>query len=191
MISFYWWCHGQNYEVINTFVFWRTRGANFADIIKIIAIFIKIIFRDSKKVKRIRNYVSRCNLYFLSRDSYFLDLLWVRYNCAKFHHCGICVTDFREWAFFGPPLIREQPRKGPSWIALRRYVTIKTCQLNFPELLILGKYVKIRFKNWWSPCYFLSSRGQEIKILHKLNMRDCFVYILDFIFMALLAQKLI
>ena len=27
---------------------------------------------------------------------YFLDLLWVRYNCAKFHHCRICVTDFRD-----------------------------------------------------------------------------------------------
>ena len=26
----------------------------------------------------------------------FLDLPWVRYNCAKFHHCRICVTDFRE-----------------------------------------------------------------------------------------------
>ena len=121
----------KNYEVINTFVFWRTRVANFADIIKIMAIFIKIIFRDSKKFKRIRNYVPRCNLYFLSRDSYFLDLLWVRYNCARFHHCRICVTDFTKGAFFGPPLIREQPRKGPSWIGLRRYDTIKTCQLNF------------------------------------------------------------
>ena len=26
----------------------------------------------------------------------FLDLLWVRYNCAKFYHCRLCVTDFRE-----------------------------------------------------------------------------------------------
>ena len=41
--------------------------------------------------------------------------------------------------------------------------------LNFPELKerkIKGKenkYVKIRFKNRESPCYFLSSRGQKIK----------------------------
>ena len=27
--------------------------------------------------------------------------------------------------------------------------------LNFPELFIIGKYVKIRFKNFGSPCYFL------------------------------------
>ena len=26
---------------------------------------------------------------------YFLDLLWSRYKCAKFHHCRICVTDFQ------------------------------------------------------------------------------------------------
>ena len=42
---------------------------------------------------------------------YFLDLLWLRYNCAKFHHCRICVTDF-------VPPIREQLQKSPSWIGL-------------------------------------------------------------------------
>ena len=40
--------------------------------------------------------------------------------------------------------------------------------LNFPGLFIIGKYVKIKFENWESPCYFQSSRGQ------KLNIRDCF-----------------
>ena len=35
----------------------------FADIIKIVTIFIKTIFKDSGKVKRIRNYVSKSNLY--------------------------------------------------------------------------------------------------------------------------------
>ena len=34
-----------------------------ADIIKIVTMFIKIIFKDSKKVKRIGHYVSKCNLY--------------------------------------------------------------------------------------------------------------------------------
>ena len=33
---------------------------------------------------------------------YFLDLLWVRYNCAKFHRCRICVTDFKERGGFLP-----------------------------------------------------------------------------------------
>ena len=32
----------------------------------------------------------------LSRVIFSLDVLWVRYNCAKFHHCRICGTDFRE-----------------------------------------------------------------------------------------------
>ena len=35
---------------------------------------------------------------------YFLDLLWVRHNCAKFHYCRICVTDSRRgWGAFCPP----------------------------------------------------------------------------------------
>ena len=33
--------------------------------------------------------------------------------------------------------------------------------LNVLELLIIEKYVKIRFKSKGSPCYFLSSRGQK------------------------------
>ena len=45
----------------------RPRVAIFADIIKIVTIFINNIFLNSKKVKRIRNYISkrRLNLYFL------------------------------------------------------------------------------------------------------------------------------
>ena len=41
----------------------RPGVAIFADIIKVITMFIKKIFKDSRKVKRIRNYVSKCNLY--------------------------------------------------------------------------------------------------------------------------------
>ena len=33
---------------------------------------------------------------------YLLDRLFVRYNCAKFHHCRICVTNFRKEWLFGP-----------------------------------------------------------------------------------------
>ena len=39
------------------------RVANFTEIIKIITIFTKTIFKDTKKVKRIRSYVPKCNLY--------------------------------------------------------------------------------------------------------------------------------
>ena len=51
---------------------------------------------------------------------YFFDLLRVRYNCAKFHYCRICVKDFREGDFFAPhlPPICEEPLFGPSWIEL-------------------------------------------------------------------------
>ena len=57
--------------------------------------------------------------------------------------------------------------------------------LNFPELFIKGKYVKIKFKNRESPCYFLSSRGQKIKNITKIEhwtKETVFVYILGFIF---------
>ena len=54
--------------------------------------------------------------------------------------------------------------------------------LNFPELFIKGKYVKIRFKNRGSPCYFLSSRDQKIKNITKIEQKRLFVYILGFIF---------
>ena len=55
--------------------------------------------------------------------------------------------------------------------------------LNFPELFIIGKYLKIRFKTIRSPCYFLSSAGQEIKKYYKnRTIETAFVYILSFIF---------
>ena len=36
-----------------------------------------------------------------------------RYNCARFHHCRICVTDFWEGGFFVPPLPHP-------WAALKK-----------------------------------------------------------------------
>ena len=41
----------------------RPRVVSFADIIKIATMFIKKTFKDSNEVKRIRNYVLKCNLY--------------------------------------------------------------------------------------------------------------------------------
>ena len=39
----------------------------------------------------------------MSRDSYiFLTFFRLRYNCAKFHYCRICVTSYREGAFLPP-----------------------------------------------------------------------------------------
>ena len=47
----------------NTVILRRPGVAIFANIIKIVTIFIKTIFKDSRKVKRIRKYVLKCNLY--------------------------------------------------------------------------------------------------------------------------------
>ena len=45
-----------------------------------------------------------------------MDLLWVRYNCAKFHHCRIRVTEFREGVPFCPTSVsipeKAHPEKG-------------------------------------------------------------------------------
>ena len=59
-------------------------------------------------------------------------------------------------------------------------------------MFIIGKYVKIRFKNRGSPCYFLSSRGQKIKNITKIEQKRLFLFtFLVSFFMAFLAQKLI
>ena len=56
----------RNYDVItfflNTLVL-MPGVAIFADVIKIATMFIKTIIQDSRKVKRIINYVSKSNLY--------------------------------------------------------------------------------------------------------------------------------
>ena len=66
----------KNYDVItlfqNTFhvitsfseylSFKRPGVAIFTGTIKIVTVFIKIIFKDSRKVKIIRNYISKCSL---------------------------------------------------------------------------------------------------------------------------------
>ena len=52
----------RNHDVL-TIISPRPSVFNLADIIKIATIFIKTIFKESKIVKRIRNYVLKCNLY--------------------------------------------------------------------------------------------------------------------------------
>ena len=67
---------------------------------------------------------------------------------------------------------------------------LKSGSLNFPALFITRKYVKIGFKNRGSPCYFLSSRGQKIKNITKIEQtRLClFTFLVSFL-MALFTQK--
>ena len=57
-----------------------------------------------------------CFMWFL----YFLDLLYARYNCAKFHYCRILVGYV--WQILGKEafaLIHEQSQSGLSWRRLK------------------------------------------------------------------------
>ena len=65
------------------------------------------------------------------------------------------------------------------YICLRSMIQLKLVDeisLNFPELFITGKYVKIGFRNRGSPCYFLSSRGQKIKNITKIEQKRLFLF---------------
>ena len=58
----------RNYDVITfivkkIFILRRPGVAIFADIVKIMTMFTKAILKDSRKVRRIRFYVSKWNLY--------------------------------------------------------------------------------------------------------------------------------
>ena len=70
----------------------------------------------------------------------FLALLWVRYMCATFYHCRICVTDFRErerglfaphpWAAPERPIMNSANIFGTPLIEH----TVKTNCLTFPTV---------------------------------------------------------
>ena len=64
VIKFCWWRHEKklwrhNFFFKKLLFFWRPG----VDIIKILTTFIKTTLKDSRKVRRIRNYVSKWNLY--------------------------------------------------------------------------------------------------------------------------------
>ena len=43
-------------------------------------------------------------------------------------------------------------------------------------MLIIKKYVKIRLLKSGLPCYFLSSRGREIKNIRKIEQKRLFLF---------------
>ena len=47
----------------NTVILRKPGVAIFADIIKLVTFFIKIILKNSRKAKIIKNFVSKCNLH--------------------------------------------------------------------------------------------------------------------------------
>ena len=94
--------------------------AIFADIIKILTMFIITIYKDSRKVKINRNYISKYNLYL--DIAKLVDSGWKNADVSRtqgvchvihifFHHCRICVTDFREERPFCSPYPWAAPKK--------------------------------------------------------------------------------
>ena len=81
----------------------------------------------------------------------FLNLLEVRYNCAKFHHCCICVTNFKEGGL--PPNPWAAPKK-PSWIGLifsrylakNWYFKMKLSQFEFHQNLNFWQFEFSQFE---------------------------------------------
>ena len=65
--------------------------------------------------------------------SIFLDLLQVRYNWTKFHHCRIGLTDFRKEKTFYPP-----PPPDP-WAAPKMYSKGLTATPSFTSLALSEK----------------------------------------------------
>ena len=135
----------RNYDgitlILKYLYFKKARVAIFADIIKIVTIFIKTIFKNSKKWKELLD-IAKFAYFDVSRTQRvchvihnFLDLFWVRYNFAKFVIIG-CFKDFRAGAFWPPP---PPSVSSPIWIRLIRLILLKKTQtrmyfLSFSEI---------------------------------------------------------
>ena len=96
---------------------------------------------------------------------YFLDLLWIRYNCAKFHHCRLCVTDFREGGPFWPPSLWAAPKK-PILNRVKRGCILIVCKK------VIINFVLI---NWLEKDHSMNEtrRLKSIAIFSNLIKKDC------------------
>ena len=110
----------------------------------------------------------RCVTWFM----YFLDLLQVRYNCAKFHQCTICVTDFRERGPFAPP--SPQFVSTPKRSILNR-ININSLNLNRVNIY-RAKFVDL--SNFSNRLFSLLLRGRKRKIPDSENEASFFTQVL-------------
>ena len=171
--------------------------------------FIKAIFKESTKVKSIKNNVSKLSLYpcFLIQQNlvifgekmlisaelkgcatwfiYFLVLLWVRYNCAKFIIAGYVWQILGRGTFFAPPplpLILEQPQGDPPWIGLTE-IWLKGAHLRSillglwsnrwrtpVKMLILWKIISWQFL-WYCNIIVISYCGYIATVFEKCHSR--------------------
>ena len=105
--------------------------------------------------------IRRCVTWFI----YFFGTSSGKYNCAKFLHCRICVTDFREGRHFCPlpipwaapkiPILNRVKTTGILCERLRNVigVSIITSVLNWPDFLhsFFFKLIHMiyRHNNWF------------------------------------------
>ena len=87
----------------NTYILRRPGVASFAYIIKILTMFLETIFKYSRKVKRIRNYVSKCNLYLSFLILQIPDFWWKDADVSRTQ--GLCHVIH---IFCGPSLGKVQ-----------------------------------------------------------------------------------
>ena len=101
----------------------RAEVANFADIIKNVITFTKTTSKTQEKLKELEimyeiaiyiciSWYSKICWFPVKKSwfIYFLDLLYIRHNCAKFHYYRICMADFTEGA--APPTSVSSPEKA-------------------------------------------------------------------------------
>ena len=119
---------------------------------------------------------------------HFFDLPYVRYNCAKFHHCRICVVNFREGVKKAPPYPWAAPKKP----ILNRVndVCINHKSLIINEIFYLLKAFYLQYLSYLCmPFYFnynvVFISRQETKLFKKLifgtikylrTPKSCFSY---------------
>ena len=97
----------------------------------------------------------------VSRDSYIFQIFF-GYNCAKCHHCRICVTDFREGGLFAPSPHLWAARKKPI------LNSVNDISSQFTELFNLS------FSRWVCPLTLKTS--QVIPVYKKDSKSSCSNY---------------
>ena len=88
---------------------------------------------------------------------YFLDFLYARYNCAKFHYSRICVTNFRSGVSFWLPY---------PWVAPKRPIQLKTP--------VSCEFVYIYWKNSkWKSSFFVQWKFHLKTIWFIRDIKNC------------------
>ena len=110
----------------------RPEGAIFAGIIKILTTFIKTILKDSRKVRRIRSYVSKWNLYLdfsIQNICWFpVKKCWCQQNSRGVPR-DLYNTNKRKWMFTNLKLL--------EWLKTWNKLQKEVRQKRFSEILRL------------------------------------------------------